>query len=268
MVSWRVLIGGILMASAQVAVPVAADDTAGIASYEAVYQLDLWENTPSSAVESVNGKTFYSLTRGCDGWHSTEKYAINFLLSEGQSTEFVSVYDVWESHKGDSFSFNIKEDSSFDGKKSYEGFANLFTGYGEAQFFGDTDGSIELPSHTVFPQKHLTTLIKQAEAGSRVYQSHLFIGGEADDSQYFTSTLIGNAKEISMDIDMGRHSDDTLWPLRVAYFDPEANDAEPEYEIEFMIQPNGIIRSYVVDYGDFSMRAIMESFTTVNEESC
>jgi hypothetical protein len=111
-------------------------------------------------------------------------------------------------------------------------------------------------------------LIKQAEAGSRVYQSHLFIGGEADDSQYFTSTLIGNAKEISMDIDMGRHSDDTLWPLRVAYFDPEANDAEPEYEIEFMIQPNGIIRSYVVDYGDFSMRAIMESFTTVNEESC
>ena len=94
MVSWRVLIGGILMASAQVAVPVAADDTAGIASYEAVYQLDLWENTPSSAVESVNGKTFYSLTRGCDGWHSTEKYAINFLLSEGQSTEFVSVHHL------------------------------------------------------------------------------------------------------------------------------------------------------------------------------
>ena len=199
MVSWRVLIGSFLLASAPVAASVAADDSAGMASYEAVYHLDLWENTPSSAVESVDGKTFYSLTRGCDGWHSTEKYAINFLLSEGQSSEFVSVYDVWESHKGDSFSFNIKEDSSFDGKKSYEGFANLFTGYGEAQFFGDADGSIELPSHTVFPQKHLTTLIKQAEAGSRVYQSHLFIGGEADDSQYFTSTLIGNAKEISME---------------------------------------------------------------------
>jgi hypothetical protein len=62
MVSWRVLIGGILIASAPVAVSVVADDSASMASYEAVYQLDLWENTPSSAVESVNGKTFYSLT--------------------------------------------------------------------------------------------------------------------------------------------------------------------------------------------------------------
>lgn len=264
MVNCRVLVGCFILAS----VPVQADDYADMVSYEAVYNLDLWENTPSSSLESVNGKTFYSLSKGCDGWHSTEKYAINFLLTEGQSTEFISVYDVWESDKGDSFSFNINEDSSFDGKKSYEGFANLFAGYGEARFFGDADGAIELPSDTVFPLKHLTTLLKQAEAGNRVYQSHLFIGGEADDAQYFTSTLIGNAKEMSADIDMGPYSDDTLWPLRVAYFDPEANDAEPEYEIAFMIQPNGIIRSYVVDYGDFSMRAMMESFKQISEKSC
>ena len=70
---------------------------------------------------------------------------------------------------------------------------------------------------------------------------------------------------MSADIDMGLYSDDTLWPLRVAYFDPEANDAEPEYEIAFMIQPNGIIRSYVVDYGEFSMRAMMESFKQISK---
>lgn len=264
MLNWQTILCCVLLAAG----PLQADDFADIAAYEAVYDLDLWENTPSSAVESVNGKTFYSLSKECDGWHLTEKYAINFLLSEGQSSEFISVYDVWESYNGDSFSFNINEESSYDGKKSYEGFANIFSGFGEANFFGDSEGSLELPSDTLFPQEHLITLLQQAETGNRVYQIHLFIGGKTEDAQYFTSTLIGNPKEIASDIDMGDLSDSTLWPFRIAYFDPQANDAEPEYEIEFLVQSNGIIRSYVVDYGDFSMRAMLESFQPKAPESC
>lgn len=264
MLYWRIVICCVCFLSA----PLYADEYKDIVSHEAVYKLDLWENTASSAVESVNGKTFYSLSRGCDGWHSTEKYAITFLLSEGQTSEFVSIYEIWESHKGDSFSFNINEESSFDGKKSYEGFANLFAGYGEAKFFGDANGTLELSSDTVFPLKHLVQLIQQAKAGNRVYQSHLFIGGETDDAQYFTSTLIGNAKTIAPMIDLGALSEENLWPLRVAYFKPDASDAEPEYEIEFLIQTNGIIRSYIVDYGDFSMRAMMESFEPLEAKTC
>lgn len=272
MLNWRIILYCVCFLSAPLSasfsVSLSADEYEDIVSHEAIYNIDLWANTGSSAVESVNGKTFYSLLRDCDGWHSTEKYAITFLLSEGQTSEFVSIYDIWESHQGDSFSFNIKEESSFDGKKSYEGFANLFAGYGEAKFFGDADGTLELPSDTVFPLKHLVMLIQQAEAGSRVHQSHLFIGGETDDAQYFTSTLIGNARTIAPTIDMGALAEESLWPLRVAYFEPDANDAEPEYEIEFLIQSNGIIRSYIVDYGDFSMRAMMESFKPLDAETC
>ena len=74
MVNCRVLVSCFILAS----VPVQADVYADMVSYEAVYNLDLWENTPSSSLENVNGKTSYSLSKGCDGWHSTEKYATIF----------------------------------------------------------------------------------------------------------------------------------------------------------------------------------------------
>lgn len=263
----RVLAYGVMVLSFMIS-PVMAATASGFVSHKAVYQIDLWKNTSNSSVESVNGKTFYSINKGCDGWYSTEKYAINFIFSEGQTSEFISQYETWESHKGDSFSFSITEDSTYNGRQTHEGYANLFTGYGEASFIGSEEGTVELPSDTVFPVQHLSSLIQQANTGGHVYQTHLFIGGEMSDSQYFVSSLIGKAKHSPPRIDLGHMADDKYWPLRVAYFDPTASDAEPEYEIEFMVQENGVIRSYIVDYGDFSMRAIMESFDPLNDDTC
>ena len=39
--------------------------------------------------------------------------------------------------------------------------------------------------------------------------------------------------------------------LHLAYYKPDAVELEPDYEINFTLQDNGVIRQYIVDYGDF-----------------
>jgi len=54
----------------------------------------------------------------------------------------------------------------------------------------------------------------------------------------------------------------------VAYFKPESRSAEPEYEINYALQPNGVIRHYKIDYGEFTIIAKMLKIETVEPPVC
>jgi len=241
----------------------------GFSSHFAVYDLDLKSSTSSSNVKTIDGRTSYRLQRSCDGWSAVEDYAIAFGVGdEGRVSNFISHYETWESHAGTAFSFNVVEHSTVNGENSYEGFANIDDGMGEAVFLESVEMSQELPENTVFPIQHMQDLLALARKGKKTHQSTLFLGGERDDALYFVSSIIGNQKTVSPDELLGRLGQDSYWPLRIAYFNPDAAGAEPDYEIQFDIQENGVIRSYAVDYGDFVMRARLNSIEPVEEKGC
>ncbi|XDZ64684.1 DUF1849 family protein [Alphaproteobacteria bacterium LSUCC0684] len=241
----------------------------GFSPHFAVYDLDLKSSTSSSNVKTIDGRTSYRLERSCDGWTAVEDYAISFGIGDsGRISNFISHYETWESYSGTAFSFNVVENSTITGENSYEGFANISDGMAEAFFLDSEEGSQELPENTVFPVKHMQDLLSLARKGKKVHQSTLFLGGDQEDAIYFVSTIIGNRKEVTPDELLGSLGQDSYWPLRIAYFNPDAADAEPDYEIQFDMQENGIIRSYSVDYGDFVMRARLNSIEPVTEKGC
>jgi hypothetical protein len=61
---------------------------------------------------------------------------------------------------------------------------------------------------------------------------------------------------------------DGFWPVQIAYFKPSATEVEPEYEIQFWLQPNGVVRQYEINYGDFSIIAGLVTIETVDTPVC
>jgi len=241
----------------------------GFLSHFAVYDLDLKSADSSSNVKTIDGRTSYRLERTCDGWAAVEDYAISFGIGEGgQISNFISHYETWESFAGTAFSFSVVENSTITGENIYEGFANISDDMAEAFFLNDEEMNRELPADTVFPVRHMQELLALANKGKKVHQTSLFLGGDEEDAIYFVSSVIGNKKSEAPGDLLGDLGEDSYWPLRIAYFNPDAADAEPDYEIQFDMQENGIIRSYSVDYGDFVMRARLNSIEPVTEKNC
>ena len=240
-----------------------------IASHRAMYDIAMRESTSASPVLSVVGRTAYMMQRLCDGWQSVEDYAVSFGLENGRS-DFVSHYEIWEAADGGAFSFSVHENSTQNGEARYNGFANLAEEGAEAFFVEGSNGgdsTMALPEDTVFPVTHTRQLLERAREGGRFLQSTLFIGGEEEDALYRVSGVIGNRK-VESDPGLGALGEEGYWPVRLAYFDPASLESRPEYEIELDLQDNGVIRSYLVDYGDFSMAGSLQTIEALQEPDC
>ncbi len=244
-----------------------------IAPHQAVYDFHLKSASSAAEVNTIQGKSHYTLTKVCDGWVSSENYAISFGFEQGQNSNFISHYKTWESEDGHSFTFEIVENSTVGGEESHEGFAQK-TNTGAEAFFANSAGDMKnLPDDIVFPVEHLRSILQKAGDKSPVIsQAHMFFGGEETDALYFISALVGNAKQglpkEELAQTMGDLAQGKYWPLSIAYYKPDAQDAEPEYAITFKLQPNGIIREYIVDYGSFRMQAKLTKLMPVAEQTC
>lgn len=244
-----------------------------LTSHEAIYELDLKSSMASAEVLTIDGKTHYTLKKVCDGWTSSENYAISFGFENDGVANFISHYKTWESEDGSSFTYDIIENSDALGEKSFEGFANSMGELVEA-FHSDGDGEMrKLPEDTKFPIYNMLEMIEQARENAPVFnRSHLFFGGEIDDSLYYISAIMGKKKTAApkkgLAKTMGDLAEDSYWPLSIAYYDPQAQGVEPEYAIAFQLQDNGIIRGYIVDYGSFKMRATLKKLDQIDPEPC
>ena len=245
-----------------------------LASHEAVYVIEMKGVASGSEIATADGRSHYSLRKVCDGWVSSENYAVAFGFGEGGSSSFISHYESWESEDSRSFTFEVIENSNITGERSYEGFANSVGDIREA-FHSDGDGEVRvLPSDTVFPIEHILSLMTEAEGGRVVVQqSHLFFGGEHEDSLYFINSIMGKKRAVEESLSelsdiLGGLGEDGYWPLSIAYYDPDSREAEPEYAIAFELQSNGIIRGYTIDYGSFRLRARLTQLDPLDPEIC
>jgi len=262
---------GILVATlASVAFGFAANGSfaSPIKPLRAFYEMELGVADQKSNIQVINGRSAFTLSRDCDGWLSSEDYVIEFGGAEGNVDRVMSSFESWESNAGDKYSFDITEQSSFDAAKDFNGYAIAASDGGEAFFSLGADGPTKLPANTYFPMRHLTAILRHAESGQKILAASVFTGAEPDDALLATNTVIGSWNESHASDVLGGFATQGYWPVRVAYFKPKAKAAEPEYEINYALQPNGVIRNYEIDYGEFTIIAKMLKIEEVEEPSC
>ena len=238
-----------------------------LASHEAVYDVAIEDQSSTSSVRSVLGRTSFAMQRQCDGWRAVEDYAI-FFYFEKDSSNYLSRFESWESTEGDAFSFTLYEHSTRNGEERYMGFANTSANKAEAHFIDGTGEVMTLPAETVFPIGYIRKVLKAAHGGEKQISAPLFTGGDYEDALHFVSTFIGQRKTADAEDLLGGLAEDGYWPVRFAYFVPDSDEAVADYEIEFNLQDNGVIRSYLIDYGGFSMRGHLQEAKALAEPIC
>ena len=241
---------------------------ATVTPHRAFYEMQLGVADQNSNVQAVSGRSAFTLDRDCDGWRSNEEYLIEFGGKEGSRDRILSRFESWESDKGDMYSFDISENSSFEPAKDFGGYAEIKTGGGDAYFSMADEVAVALPADTYFPMRHLNAIIDSAENGKTILAASVFTGAKPDDALLSTNTVIGGWRGEEATIPMGEFDQDGYWPVQIAYFKHAATAAAPEYEIHYSMQPNGVIRRYVIDYGDFTIIAKLLKLESVETPTC
>ena len=264
------LAGGLLVGTTLMAgtVASAAQSASNLVAHRAYYEMSMGDKLQNSHIVNISGRSAFALEHDCSGWRSVEDYIIQFIADTGGQDRVMSHFESWEADSGDKYSFDIMEQSSFDGRKQFGGFAQLEDDRsGSAFYTQDPQPSVDLPSDTVFPMQHVRNILEQAEKGEKLIAATLFTGAEPENALMRTSTVVGGWREESAQ-ELGELAEDGYWQINVAYFNPEAKTAEPEYEIQFEMQRNGLVRNYVIDYGDFSIDARLTEVEQVDAQSC
>ena len=241
---------------------------ATVTPHRAFYEMQLGVADQNSNVQAVSGRSAFTLDRDCDGWRSNEEYLIEFGGKEGRRDRILSRFESWESDDGDMYSFEISENSSFESSKDFGGFAEIKSGGGDAYFSMADAEAVALPADTYFPMRHLNAIIDSAENGKTMLAASVFTGAKPDDALLSTNTVIGGWRGEEAAILMGEFGQDGYWPVQIAYFKPAATAAAPEYEIQYSMQPNGVIRRYIIDYGDFTIIAKLLKLESVETPIC
>ena len=239
-----------------------------IVAHRAFYQMEMGDRQQTSQIVNINGRSAFAIERDCSGWRSIEDYMIQFVAENGGTDSVLSHFESWEADSGDKYSFDIMEESSFEGHKDFGGFVQMDDSeIGHAYFTMAPDSAISLPSGTLFPMRHVQKILKKAEAGEKIMAATVFTGAEPDSALMRTSTVVGGWREAPAD-ELGMLGQDGYWQINVAYFKPASTSAEPAYEIAFSMQNNGLVRDYEINYGDFSITANLTAAKPVETRDC
>ena len=243
---------------------------AQLAGHQVSYEMRLLRADPDAKIAGIEGRTAFQLTRECSGWTSLEEYLLRFEYSEGEDVVLASHFESWEQSDGRLYSFEMQEQSSFEEETTIDGFARLAGAEGAARAFfsGEEPLELSLPEEIMFPVSHTEALLEAARNGQKILSAFVFVGSDPDQSVHRTNAVIGPKKPNPDRSLAGAVGLDWYWPVQVAYFDPAAEQPEPDYEIRFHLQENGLVTYYEVDYGDFSLAAKMRTASALNGPDC
>ncbi len=241
-------------------------NAATLTPHRAFYEMRLGKANQQSAVQAVRGRSAFTLDRDCNGWRSSEDYVIEFNDKEGGLDRILSRFESWESIDGNMYSFDINELNTFQVGEIFSGYAEIKPKGGGAYFSMEGEAKIQLPVDTHFPIRHLNSILDSAENGKTMLAASVFSGAKPDDALLATNTVIGVWKDEVAEDSMGEFGQNGYWPVQTAYFKPKAAAAAPEYEIHYAMQPNGIVRRYAIDYGDFTVIADLLKLETVGDK--
>ena len=237
----------------------------GLLSHRAIYRLSLADSDRESALTRVRGGLVLEWRATCDGWLSQQR--LGFVAEAGEGPGFA--YDVrfssWESLDRTQLLFTMR---SFDGsnlQEEFRGSAKLDApgAPGTVSYTLPKPEQEPLPAGTIFPTEHVVDLIDAARAGEQVLSRQVF-DGSGEDALTRATAVIGQAKTSSLP---GGDSE-TVWPISVAYFPLDGDDALPQFEIAFDLSPGGVLNDLRLNYGDFTLKADLETLQTYAQPVC
>ncbi|MDF1791156.1 MAG: DUF1849 family protein [Thalassobaculaceae bacterium] len=248
----------------------AASATVEILPHRALYKVSLEKAASSSSIIGVRGRMGFEWRDACDGWAVEQRYAMEFSRADGDGSVIQSTYSTWESKAGDIYRFFVKRDRG-GGEERIEGKAvmplPLGSAPGKVTFSEPEQQELALPAGTLFPTEHTIRMIDAATSGRRFLRAPVFDGGEPEAPSLISAVLGKGRSDVPPPI-AAEAAQGTYYPSRMAWFGPESEGAEPDFEMSIEVLANGVARSILVHYSDFSVRMTLEELEALPPPSC
>ncbi|HAX92167.1 MAG TPA: DUF1849 domain-containing protein [Rhodospirillaceae bacterium] len=254
---------------------VAPPQTVAVAPHTATYKMTLGKAKAGSGVSNVTGTMIFDWQDVCDGWAIQQNMQLSFLYTEGEESSVSSPAVTWESKDGKAFNFHVKrlvgeqEDEAFKGRAKRDE-----KGAGLAHYTTPLEKrDIEFTSDVVFPSAHTLMIMQKAAAGEKMFTQRVFDGADAEglvDISAFIGPRLDALDDTALAPEVRGNAllTQQAWPIRLAFYKPQGAGSEPDYEMDFVLQSNGIARSITIDYGDFTITGTLVKLESQPALSC
>lgn len=243
---------------------------AQLSPHRAFYSIRLGTANQGSSVVAARGSMSMTFERSCEGWVMRQQMSMAMETSDGKVIDQDTRYGGLESFDGLTYRFGSFSKAD-DDALNYRGTANLPKpgAPGLARYIDPESKSVPLPAGTLFPTSHTIQLIEAAKAGTRYIVRPLFDGTEGKGAEE-VSTFIGPRREAGtfkgpVQSQLLNHPG---WYVRMAIFESEKQDPEPEYEMGFLQLENGVSPYLEINYSDFTLIFDLQKIEDLPQPRC
>jgi hypothetical protein len=240
-------------------------------SHRAAYDMRLSHSANGGEVTDVRGEMTYEWTEACDGWTTAQQSQMRFFYQDGREVELGWKLSSWESKDGLRYRFFVrnftddKQTTEFKGEASLDG-----PGKGGIAHFTSPKGlTLTLPAGTLFPTAHTFTLLRHLKAGDRLLYATVFDGTDEKGLFDISAVLAGTpppdaaAAKLSPLLAEG-----PIYRIGLAFFAPGGNQSTPEHEQTLSVYGNGIVGNLTLDYGAFTVDAVLTKLEGLPAPGC
>jgi len=257
-----------MLALTSLPTPQALAAATDIAPHRATYRLRLDHARLQSGITDVDGRMSFSWNDACDGWTIDQRFQVKFSYAEGDDMNLVTSYATWEAKDGSAYRFNVRKLVNGELDEELSGSANLTARGGVVRYDKPEPHEVPLNAGTMFPTAHTLRVLRQAGTTDNLFSVPVFDGAEADGASP-VNTIVGKLRSPSAP----KVKDAELlaaraWQVSLAFFPINPGEALPDYETSMVLQENGIVRSMLVDYGDFRVSMELESLERAMRTPC
>ncbi|MCK4869272.1 MAG: DUF1849 family protein [Alphaproteobacteria bacterium] len=245
-----------------------------LAAHRAFYRLSLASASNESNMAGVEGAISYEIKDACDAWIVEQNFALRFQLANGGDIDSVDKYVSWESKDGLEYRFNITRLSNGQETETVGGRAELESpgGAGMAIFDEPSRDRIALSKGTVFPTEHTVILLEKAASGARFDRHLLFDGSKIETSAPVMAVVLKQQEGIGGEIIKAPLGPAAIWPMQLAFYAAEGAGQQgeefPDFEMTMNIQPNGVVTSLVLNFGEFKVNGVLEKIEELPSSGC
>jgi hypothetical protein len=269
---WLAMISRRHIVAAALAVLAAAPASADVdlLPHQAQYTLTLASTKSSSGILAVNGEMAVEYEESCDGWTFAQRLVLD-VDSAQSNVRITSAVATFESRDGSSYRFAVRNTTDGQDNEQIEGSAKLSgrNGRGTAAFEKPEAKEIPLPPGTLFPMAHTADVIAEIQKGTKIVARKVF-DGLTTDGGFLVNAVIGapHAPFASPNADLKALLGRPSWPVDLAFFPLDSNDAEPQHEIRMRLFDNGVSEDMMMSFSDFVVRGRIAKFTPLPKANC
>ncbi len=125
---------------------------------------------------------------------------------------------------------------------------------------------------TVFPTEHTVILLEKAASGARFDRHLLFDGSKIETSAPVMAVVLKQQEGIGGEIIKAPLGPAAIWPMQLAFYAAEGAGQQgeefPDFEMTMNIQPNGVVTSLVLNFGEFKVNGVLEKIEELPSSGC